>query len=178
MFNILTEDLKNDLKKAYKTRFWVLVFSIFNFLLIIFLLSLIPSYFILNDEKNNLKVQYDLLSQKSVSNDYSLTRKIFKDTNNFLNFLSLNNDKPFVYDFVADISNIKNNNIQVKNIMLNRLNATSSVITISGVALNREALTTFVKNIENKKTLKIDVPVSNFAKDKDIDFSFDIKANI
>lgn len=178
MFNVLTEDLREDLKKKYKSRFLTLLFSICNFILLVVLASLIPSYFILKAEKVNLQIQVEELDKNEILDNVLNIKKVFKETNNYLNFLSANTDKPYIYDFVADISNIKNPSIQIKDIMFNRINATSSIVSIQGVALNREALVSFVKNIENQKKLKIDVPVSNFAKDKNIDFSFDIKTNI
>ena len=51
--------------------------------------------------------------------------------------------------------------------------ATSSTVAVSGISYNREALVSFVKSLEASKVFKnVDLPISNFTKDRDIKFTF------
>ena len=179
MFNILTNDIKNNLIKNYKKRLFVMFLFILNFIFFISFVALIPSYFILKQEKINIEIEAGLIKQKEVEgyNNENIA-KTLRSINNDNFFLSNNMSEIYIYDFIKDILVNKKNTIQITEIVFNRKTATTSSINMSGVALTRDALLSFVKDTENLKKVDINLPVSNFAKDKNIEFTFDLDVDL
>ncbi len=62
--------------------------------------------------------------------------------------------------------------IHINEILYKFTDKSNSAITLSGVSLTRDALVAFVKKLQSSGSFKsVNLPVSNFTKDKDINFS-------
>lgn len=174
MFNVLTKDLKKNIQSDYKNRrfFIWLVILVFTFLFITLVAT--PSFVSVVSEKNSASTFSDSIKNSSSLEDEE-TKKIFNDTNNLLVFV--NNSKPSVYtvDILSKLISLKNSGIKLNDILYQRQSSTTAVFTLKGVASTRDSLINLSKNITSDPLFKdLNLPVSNFAKDRNIEFSFDI----
>jgi hypothetical protein len=77
---------------------------------------------------------------------------------------------------IEKIIQVKNTAIRITDIQYKTVTATSSLITLEGNADRRDALKEFVTELENITGFTdVVLPVSNFAKDRDIDFTISLK---
>ena len=73
------------------------------------------------------------------------------------------------------ITDNKGDYVRIQSVAFEKGVATEGKIVLAGIARDRDSLTDFVKMIESQEIFtKVDLPVSNFAKDKDINFSINI----
>lgn len=105
-------------------------------------------------------------------NDTNSASYIIKSTNSKLTIInSTMKYSPFGPSLDAVLSN-KNAGIHLSEVNYSATGSSTANISISGVSNTREALVTFVKNLKDSNVFRaVDLPVSNLAKDKNIDFS-------
>ena len=83
-------------------------------------------------------------------------------------------DTPTVYDLFSKVVARKNENIKITGILYDTDENKREII-VNGIARNREALLEFAENVRRELVFSnVSLPVSNFAKNRDIDFSFGI----
>lgn len=174
MFNVLTKDIKNEIRSMYKMRRFLMYFIIFDFILLLLLSIFFSMYLLIKTEKKNMQIEADFVMSSKNFKDSDWTAKTFDETNKYLIALSKENSSFYLGEFVQDLLLKKNNGIRLSELIYVKTTASSSVITLHGIASRRESLLSFVKELSSDLSLKVNLPVSNFAKEKDIDFSFDI----
>jgi hypothetical protein len=175
MLNVLTKDLRNNLEKDYKRRKFLLWLVISIFILFYITIILTPSFVFVVSEKKSLDITSESVKKSQNSKDDVLTKKIFDDTNNYLVYINSTKSPVYVQDLLNKIVSFKNTGIRLTDVLYQSQTSSTSILTLRGVASNREALISFSKNISSDPLFKnVNIPVSNFAKDKNISFSFDI----
>ncbi len=179
MFNVLTKDLKQNIESDYKKRklsIWLFVFIFLSFFVTF---TLVPSFVFMLSEKKSIEVVGDSVKNSSSSKEDEETKQIFDNTNKLLNYLSLSKPSFYTIDLLSKLIALDNSGIKMTDILYQRQSSTTAVFTLKGVAVNRESLILFSKNISSDNLFKdVNLPVSNFAKDKNIEFSFDVKVSI
>ena len=79
---------------------------------------------------------------------------------------------PELVPYLESVLKQKNGLIKINSITYTVIDIKSSQLNIDGVSGNRETLRDFVKTLESSgKFETVDIPVSNYAKDKDLVFS-------
>ncbi len=82
---------------------------------------------------------------------------------------------PALVPFLNSILGQKSKSIVINNFVYTSKDESSASIILEGISGNREALTTFVKNLQSTELFKsVDLPISNFTKDKNLNFSISI----
>lgn len=177
MFNLLPQKDKENILKEYAARRTVILLCFVSFLGIVSSISLLPTYLISSAKVAETKNQI-----KNVK-----ASPVFQEAENFS--LELANAKTKISILNADAEKVSFTNI-IKEILLHkgssiRVDAFSfkragekenSSMTIQGIARDRESLSIFLKNLESEELFKeVVLPVSNFAKDKNAEFSIEIK---
>ena len=80
-----------------------------------------------------------------------------------------------VSELIGNILADKGDNIRVKSVAYKRGVGIESKIILSGFAKDRDSLLGFTQTLENGELFeKVDLPVSSFAKDKNLDFSVSV----
>lgn len=179
MFNVLTDSFKKDIRDQYKKRRVIVWLIAVICLQISFLVLILPSYIYLSTEEKDLLASN--VSHTTANNlaDNSSGSKTFQNVNNELSVLSSNIGLNTFDSLILRLTSLKSQGIQLKEIIYQNKTATSSTIILNGVAASRGALLSFSKNIEANDTFyNVDLPVSDFAKNKDIDFSISMTAHI
>lgn len=179
MFNVLTKDLKTNIEREYKGRKLYMWLVILIFICVYLTFILIPSFIFVISEKKSVDTISDSIKNSNNSKEDEQTKKIFNDTNKFLEFINTNKSTVYTGDILSKIIFLKNNGIRLTDVIYQKQTATTSVFTLKGFAINRDSLISFSKNISSDPVFKdINLPVSNFTKDKNIEFSFDINVSL
>ena len=73
----------------------------------------------------------------------------------------------------------KTKDIYIKELAYTSLGETKAKITLVGTGATRESLVFFVKKLEESKFFeKVDLPISNFTRDRDINFSINLTVSL
>ncbi len=176
MVNLLTEKDRIGLKKERK-------FRVINIALIIFSLSfgacviaLAPRMFLVFIEHRGVSKQLDDLKNKPASIDYknlessvSLTKKQIDSAKKNLE------GRSYLSKILPELLNGKPRGISITNISFSK-GEKENTLYISGTADSREDLRQFSAILKSNMTFSgVDVPVSNFAKSTENDFSITLK---
>lgn len=175
MLNILPSQQKVLVKREYIRRRVVVALSFLVFALIVSLALLSPSYFLTQVKakivRNELEVTKQKLYAELPSDETMKSLSVAVKHAEALRPLT----KPVsVYELLR-IFESKPESIKITNIAYAKLDADMSSVTLRGMAENRESLTSFGRTLENRvEFVSVDLPVSNFVKERDIDFSMTI----
>ncbi len=178
MFNLLPFSEKKEIRKLYMLRrlnfILVLLFAtgiVANFLL---LPSLLLSQIKYSEVRNEIAFRQESLEDKNTG---SLRLAINKAKEEIKILEAVTEDTPTVYDLFSKVVARKNENIKITGILYGANEKEHEVI-VNGVSRNREALLEFAENVKREPIFSnVSLPVSNFAKNKDIDFSFSVRGN-
>jgi hypothetical protein len=172
MLNFLPEEDKRAIKKEYLRRLLV-VGGIFFFASVFTGIILLSSLLLfLDNQKDNLKRQLIVSEERLLRN---------RVENIILSAEELNT-KIFLLN--SGRENIKEKSGLIKIILgektdeikINNLSFGKKKISIQGESENRQALLSFTEFLKNKKDFKkIENPISNFIKDKNIEFTLTIE---
>lgn len=172
MFNVLPEKIKIEIVKQYNLRRIIVVLYAIIFIQVIIIVTFLPSWFI------SLYIQKDATSEVAKTEQDILKSEVDKLTseiNSFNSKLRVIKETQTGYsptEIVTKISEQKNSSVSLKEITYSKQNKDEIKVSLSGVAKERESLLSFVKKLETSKLFeKVDSPISNFTKDKDIQFS-------
>ncbi len=178
MFNVLPHNFKDVIKKKYAYRRTILWMCAGVVLECLYILLLVPSYISIRAQENDMVVSVAPQTVTTAQQD-SQTAQIFKDVNKKIALLASFPSTKYTHDLVSEIISLKGASVNIKEIMFQSSTATSSTVSVTGVAIDRESLLAFSKKLESDPLFDtVNLPVSNFAKDKNIQFSLTMNANI
>ncbi len=166
---------KSLIKKEYWKRFIIIVLNIFSLAILIFILSLLPSYFYsLSKEKiSEEKLETFNAFNKDLS-DLNLDKKI-KVINNNLNLLNINKPLYNVYDEILNIIlTDKTEGITINQIFFNSRKAKDKEtlsLEIHGISRDRVTLRKFKSTLDiNPKVYTSDLPINNYLEKDNLNF--------
>jgi hypothetical protein len=144
---------------------------------VISLILLVPSYItaqtrinILNSESANLKVQ-------NLTAESSQLSGIVQQTNGYLKVLSSSSTPVGVVSSLRNIADVRGQAVRIGSFFYRTNNGQQQVV-ISGNANSRQSLLDFAKKLKSQPgVVSADLPVSDFAKAQDIDFSINVLMN-
>ena len=172
MFNLLPDILKEELKAQYKKRWLIVVLILIIFLQVSFLVLLSPTWAISLSKEREITSSIYGIKQSATSKDAIPIASIITATNMKLNIINSTMEYSKVLPLVNVIIKNKIPTIHINEILYKFTDKSNSAITLSGVSLTRDALVAFVKKLQSSGSFKsVNLPVSNFTKDKDINFS-------
>lgn len=176
MFNLIPNTLKEKILKDYKgRRVIVLLFGLVCFICMLFVF-ISPSFGYLFFEEKNVIAEAEVMKQSDQFKTADEVVTTIKETNEQLRTLSLEVRPVAPIGAIEKIVKVKNQYIHITEIQYKEVNATSSTVVLQGKADKREALKDFVTSLQGLSGFSdVVLPVSNFAKDKDIDFTISMK---
>jgi len=168
MLNILPTKLKKDLQIEYAKRraiAWLVGLCIVE---ISFLIFLLPGYISLTYGNKSLATELTPYSQTTpVSSTIQTTNAMLKVLVNHLPYA--------VHPLVANIISLQGSSISLSDIMY--AHGVKDTITLQGSASDRASLLAFTKRLEADPHFEsVNLPVSSFAKDTNINFSVSMVA--
>ena len=174
MFNLLPENLKEKVKSEYRLRLLITIFVLIIFLQVFFLITLLPSWIISDYKENITSNQLAETKQTTLYKDADNVVANIKSINIKLNFINTL-DYPKVTNYIKVIVSNKSRSVHINRLSYAPAAKNTIAIVLGGVSDSREALVTFIKNLQNSGSFKTaDLPISNLAKEKDLDFSVNL----
>lgn len=176
MINVLPENEKVLLRKEYRIRLVTVVLFIVSILLVVGVFLLTPFYILAQDKITALEIQLKQYDQSKTDSSADDLTKIISEINQNLELLNSEPSRTSIVDNVlSPILSARSNNIKISRIFYSIKMDGKSMVELNGIAVDRVALRSFEDalrknpNIESTK-----LPVSNFTKKSDIDFSINI----
>ncbi|HZS43189.1 MAG TPA: hypothetical protein VFA52_03160 [Candidatus Paceibacterota bacterium] len=171
MFHLLPEEEKKLLKREY---FYRLLFVILCFIFAIEVIAsafLLPSYLLsyrkvadLNDQSAGIKTDIATKTDPNLA-------KFLTSLKGNLSALKIDNKTGNSSFYIKEITDKKTSGITVNQFFVN-YGAEGSTILIKGNANKRDDLTQFYHSLQTIKDFtKVELPISAFAADRDIDFT-------
>jgi len=177
-YTLLPENEIKALKKEYRTRLTVFQLFFMSCAVLIGTGSLLPAYiFSYNQEKSALD-QLSSFQKSRQERGMDSVMSDFKITNDAIALIDMSKESIGYSNIISNIIRQKPYGLTIKSFSLGETNATAtSSITavIQGKSNTREELIKFRDSLElDPRVLKVELPVSDLAKNKNISYSIKI----
>lgn len=177
MINLIPPDAQKQVKREY----WVRVFSVWSFLvgsaLLMVIVFHIPAYVLIQNQLLTYLEEFNDATNKSQTMEDS--KKVIERANRISEMLAKPNITIPFSKVVADIEEVVGEGIRVEGYTFNRLSTGITPIVVTGKAETRAGLSAFRDALEANSYFKtVTLPLSDLAKDSDIEFSITITPHI
>ncbi len=174
MFKLLTDNSRVKAKKEYFLRRLIVGLGGVCLILFIGVVALLPSYIISKSRMNEAKTKIDALNNQSSTQDAHALVEWMDELNKEISSLSQVDEKALPYELFVKIINSKPDGIIINSFVMKK-DLKSTTISIAGMAKGRKDLYDFENILNNSGNFsEVSIPVSNFAKNSDINFQFNL----
>jgi hypothetical protein len=175
MFNLLPESIRSDIKNEYKTRRLLLVLLFIVSLQVTQIIFVFPSWINLNSKIIDSKNRVAQLNSSKILNASTDIKPVITNINNELNLIDKSLEYPKLLPILGGVLSQKSSYVKINQFSYMSTGTSTATINIKGVSATRESLVEFKKSLDDLKMFKvINLPISNYARDKDIEFSMDL----
>lgn len=172
MFNLLPESIKKQITDEYKLRRILVILFALVVLEVISLVFVFPSWVVSDYKEKSSSAKAKQMESSTINSDINSIKSQIKTINSEMLLLDRFLEYPKVKKYLDVVLNKKTNSILINKFSYASLSTSTAIINIQGVSSTREALVSFKQNLTDSKTFKtVDLPVSNFTKDKNINFN-------
>lgn len=177
MLNLLPKDQKNKIAREYRVRFWVVALALALAGEVISLVLLFPSYLTVQTQIKILDSESASIKAQNLSAETSKLSEDVRQANNYLNIFAATSSPVGVVSAFQNIVDVRDKTVRIGSFFYKAVNGRQQVV-ISGNANSRQSLLDFAKKLKNQPgVVSADLPVSDFAKAQNIDFSINILMN-
>lgn len=176
-YTLLPEKELRALKREYRTRILIVLICFISCGIIVGIISLLPSYILSYTQEKDSIGKLESVKKSRVDNGADTYSKELSDSSDILQSLKKDHDPIIFSEILKRIIQYKNKSVSLNAFQISKTpNASSSIeMMILGKAMTRESLLEFKKNIEQDAgILKVELPLSDLAKSKDVSFSLKI----
>ncbi|MEK9182168.1 MAG: hypothetical protein AAB781_01100 [Patescibacteria group bacterium] len=178
MLELLPNAQKKSIKKEYFLRLSVVALSFSLTAGILFLVSLLPSYFLSSVKKNSVSQGFENKKSASAALGEDLLVAV-RNSKEMLALLKPADGKFSMQDSIVKIISKKNSGVKIDGISMNHSKNGQYRISLRGTSKNRELLKSFAESLRAEKEFNgVDLPISNFTKISDIDFNITLNTAI
>lgn len=175
MFNLLPPKEQGAIRKEYSLRRATLVLAVISDLALASIVFLFSAYAISAVEKKNavagLEGAQQIAGATFSAEELSGRLAAAKES---AQALDVSGETGSIYELLR-IFEKKSEAIKIMDISYSGRAESPTELSLKGRAANRDSLTEFGKNLRNEsRVASVDLPISNFAKEKDIDFNMTI----
>lgn len=176
MINLIPPSAKRSLLIEYWVRVmssWLIIWSVALFASASILY---PAYVLIGSQVSANEVSADEASEKvaSFENVSTSLERASLQARAIVNQLST----PVFSEYIKLFESLQGTGIQLKKIELSREDAGVAPVTLVGVANNRQSLASFRDRLlAEEEVVSVDLPISNLASDKDIQFTITVTLN-
>ncbi len=172
MRNLLTNYTKRLIQKEYYIRLVILATLLSSSVLVIASVFLVPSYILAKAQKVSIENQARVIKQSLVSQEEESLSAALQLAQEELDILASIKDQKLFSERLKDVVREKPEGINLSSFTYKTQEGKKQSMVISGKAYTRNDLLSFEKKLRsNLDFSSVEFPVSNLAKDKDIDFS-------
>ncbi len=178
MINLLPEDEKKQIHREYMARFMIATLGLLAATGVVLIGSYIPSYFLRDVKVAALTMEKEKLNtSQGVKIDTDMAA-IIADINKRL-ALFPDPKLPTIRvteDIVLPLLSAKSSSITIREVGYINMKKAEIGVSVGGVASTRSALVEFQRSLEGLPHFKsVTLPVSDFIRDKDIEFNLEIR---
>jgi hypothetical protein len=172
MINILPENEKKNIDREYQFRkIAVILFAVLG-LIIIAIVALLPSYILAIYKSKTAMLPIGV--QDAVEKQVQFKRQL-DDAKVLIRVLKPETNSQVPSEVIQLLAKHKTESITINDISIEKKKGAELGVIVKGVAQTRDSLSRFTDALMKETTIaKVDVPVSNFAKDSNIAYSFTI----
>lgn len=175
MFNLLPENIKVSLKKEYSIRRFIIVMFFIAIVQITFLVFIFPTWMVSAYKEEVISEEYDKFNKISSDSNIDPIADRIQSINKKLGILNNVLQYPTLVPYVDTVLSNKSSSIFIEQFSFSLKNSKEGNLAVAGVAKTRESLVSFVDLLKEADTFKeVNLPISNLAKDKDIDFTIEL----
>lgn len=175
--NLLPKEKKDILKKGLKLRFLTVLLHVSTVAFLIGLIMLLPAYFLVSSHLDALALEAGNESETGKNAEQDILG-LPAELNGKLQFFQSNTADEGVTGSLSKIIGLLPVGVRLDNISFTRrLSDTGSgkAILISGISADRDSLLKFGNALkESREFASVEVPVSSFTKERNLDFSINI----
>jgi len=177
MINLIPNEEKKKKVKDFYYRLSIIFFEMVAFSLFVASVAILPSYFVSLVKKNFINTMLENQKNEILPPSYQKTRTVLNDFKNQLKLVENNQQESFLLSdkIIREILLKKIPEIKITEIIYDSTTNLGKVITVKGMATSRERLLLFRQALEMDVNFKkVDLPISNFIKGSNIQFSFNL----
>lgn len=172
MFNLLPQTEKETIRREYRFRLVIVALGLTFVTLLIAGILLVPSVLLSSQKEEAAERRFEVLMKSVEKGKTEELDKTLLEAKALLGLLPHEAPLVLLHELLLNIVSAKTNRISLGNFSLADAGEGKQRVDLSGVAKDRTALVAFVKSLEQSGLFeKVEVPISNFAKDTDIEFS-------
>jgi multidrug efflux pump subunit AcrB len=169
MFSLLTTQQKKNLKKQYRFRFLTTFFVLGTLVVLLWIISLIPTYVVLHNERLAVEAQVQEVKNSTITQNKNELEQLDKYVALLGSFVTSAETVPS--NIIRSVTQKAGSEIQIASIVSNRSDD-ELLLTIQGEAETRDALREFIDAIESDERYgEASLPLSNFVKEVEIPFT-------
>jgi len=174
MFKLLTDNARIKVKKEYFLRRLIVGIGGICIIFLMGIIALLPSYIISKARMNEANIKIQALNNKASIKEAHALVVGMDELSQEIASLSPATGSTLPYELFLKIVNSKPTGITINSFVLKK-DLKSIVISVSGVANGRKNLSDFENILNNSGNFsEVKIPVSNFAKNSDINFQFNL----
>jgi len=173
MFNLLPEVEKKSIESAYVARRYQLLFTFLLLTILAALVFLTPSFIVAKYSQREANIELENARLVLSGNNQEFGRQLAEVQRKVV---ALDNQAPVgTSEFIATVVGHRGSGIKVNHIFYHKPKNATSTLVVKGVARTRENLLLFVEKLKTEEAfVSATFPVSNFTKDRDIEFNVDV----
>ncbi|MFA7193608.1 MAG: hypothetical protein WC087_01695 [Candidatus Paceibacterota bacterium] len=172
MLRLLLKEEKKEIKKEYIRRVLTIIFLGLSGVLFLFLVSLLPAFFLLSVDQKVLNQELSVAQDVELNADRQRLKEKLKNLQQTLNLIDTPNSDISYY--IQKITERQPRDINILSLDFTK-NADKNSIVVQGVANSRTSLSSFVKVLETVDEFEaVNLPFSSFTREVDIPFSITI----
>lgn len=169
MFKLLTDEKRKEIEREYTIRRAIVFLFCLTLVLIVGVIGLLPSY-LLSQTRLDEAARDTAVTLMSLRGDEEELRSWLAEVNIVLKTIDPALDADYPSEFFERIISAKVPGVRITGLSWSK-EKSKPVLLVNGVANDRQALVSFENKIKSSKYFSdATLPVSNLAKDKDIDF--------
>lgn len=171
MFNLLPKSNKELIRREYHMRLAVVSLWLLCGALVIASLLLLPSLFLSSALEKAATLRFDALSRGTDGEEAAALDALLAGTAARAALLKGGSPNVLLHELLMLIASITTDRISLAGISFGALSEGKRDITLTGIARDRAGLLSFVRALEKTDVFeRVETPISNFAKDTDINF--------
>lgn len=177
-YTLLPEKETKSLRTEYRIRVLVVLLFFISTGMAIGICSLVPSYIISYSQEKDALLKNQSIEKSPAEKQHEVFSTELTASSEILKKIKSEQNPVVFSDLIKKIVNYRNKNITINSIQLSNTKDASSTMEmiLQGKATTRDVLINFKKTLEKDTSItKVELPVSDLAKNKDIEFALRIK---
>lgn len=179
MINLIPTEEKKEIRNDFLGRFLSIFFIMVSIVLLITSITMLPSLIFSYGKKGSIDKKVEFQKNEIMPAIDKEAQTAILDLNNRLGSIekSMNDKYIFSQNIVTEIVSKKTSGIKVSGIFYENDKLKGKTIVVNGIAISREQLLLFRRSFEDSGAFRsVDLPISNFVKGHDIEFSLNLIA--